>query len=121
MTMSGPIRPPIQLMAFPFRIAPNGFVATVLDDTDEEYAQELEVLIGTHLGERHLVPQYGVEDLAFDPTPITTVAAQVEKFGPPVEITNITINDIDEEHTDIEVDFDQITADTANADYLYGI
>lgn len=108
------------LLAFPFRINPNGSAAVQEDDTEQYYAAELAVMIQTEPGERLLVPGYGVEDLAFDPFPIMTLRAQIEQYGPPVVIQDTIMLQLDEETLAITVQFDLVSADDLDAEFILG-
>lgn len=52
----------MDLLAFPFRLRPDGSAATVLDGTDEAHAQDVALLCLTRKGERPLVPDYGTTE-----------------------------------------------------------
>lgn len=54
-------------LAVPFRLARDGSVATVDQDSDIELLQTVGVLIDTRPGDRQVVPDYGVDDLTFVP------------------------------------------------------
>lgn len=80
------------MLAFPFRVLPNGRVAQVEDDSDESAAQELALLLLTRTGERPLIPDYGTTDPAYDTTGATRddVIAAVSAFVPDVEVVDVT-------------------------------
>lgn len=94
-----------RLIAYPFRIAPNGYVH-VRDDAEENYyAGELANLLLTHPGERPFVPDYGVDDPTFDEFSPEAVAAKIDMFGPPVSVENVTMTYPRDGVLDIEVSF----------------
>jgi hypothetical protein len=78
-----------RVLSFPFRLAANGSVVTVEQDTEQANAEELGTLLGTLLGERPLVPDYGVDDSTFGELDEGAVVAAVELFGPPVTIESV--------------------------------
>ena len=86
-----------RLLAFPFRVAPNGSAATVEADTDDAYAQELAILLGTRLGERPLAPEYGVDDATFGELDEAQVVAAVEAFMPD---TAVRVLDVETDYPD---------------------
>lgn len=53
-------------LALPFRVERNGKVAVLEQDTLDEIAQSVLVLLLTHRGQRLEVPDYGIQDLVFD-------------------------------------------------------
>ena len=95
------------LMVFPMHLSPSGRIV-IADDADDDYmAGELAMLLGTWPGERVLVPDYGVDDPVFDPTPMpaSEVAEKVEMFGPPVMIEDVTLENVSDMECDITVDW----------------
>lgn len=80
----------VYLLAYPMRVANNGTMAAIEDGTEEYYAQELAGMLRTEKGERELVPEYGVDEITASNMDKLNLASQVELFGPPVEITNVT-------------------------------
>ncbi len=80
------------MLAWPFRVRPNGRVATVEDDSDEAVAQQLALLMLIEPGERPLVPEYGVPDPTYDLAGAdgTTITAAIAAFGPQVTVDDVT-------------------------------
>lgn len=81
----------MELLSHPFRLEANGAVATVEDDTEEAYAEGIAVLALTRKGERDLVPDFGLTDPAFDELSLAELNVGLADFGPPVEVTDVTI------------------------------
>lgn len=79
----------VKLFSYPFRLNPDGTVATVDDGTDY-YGDELAMLILTLPGERELVPEYGIEDPTFSSVSSAELAEKITLFGPPIDIVSVT-------------------------------
>lgn len=94
------------ILAHPFRITPGETVATVEADTDAAYAQHLAVLISTSLGERTLVPAFGLPDPAFRGLRREELQARVELWGPPVSIVGVASEPIAGGQQQVEVTFE---------------
>lgn len=78
------------LIAFPFRLTPNGAVAVLEEGTSDYYANELAVLMLTQPEERPLVPEYGMDDQTFNTVyDRQQLEDKVRMFGPPVTITGL--------------------------------
>lgn len=70
-------------LAFPFRLERDGSAAVLEQDTLDEVAQSVQVLLMTHEGERLEVPEYGVADLVFAAEPdLEGISAAVEEWEP---------------------------------------
>lgn len=93
------------ILAYPFTILPGGRVATVDQDSDAGHAQQLASLIATRLGERVLVPTFGVPDPAFSTLDGNDVAAAVELFGPPVRIVSVETGPVRSGTAEVTVEF----------------
>ena len=80
------------VLAHPFRLTGNA-VATVDDTSDAGAAQEIALLCATRIGERDLVPGYGIPDPAFDQLELGVVNAGLALYGPPgVTVTDLSIS-----------------------------
>lgn len=94
------------ILSHPFRILPNGAAAAVEQASDEAHAEQLAVLALTRRGERDLAPGFGLTDPAFaggfEPTEL---AAAVAAFGPPVELTAITVEAVSDSVIGVRVEF----------------
>lgn len=70
-------------LSFPFRIGRDGAAAVVEQDTLDEIAQSVQVLMMTRQGERLEVPDYGIADLVFqDDLDLDSVSAAIEEWEP---------------------------------------
>lgn len=81
------------IIAFPFRYAPNGELVTIPDGSDAEINQHIAMLLLTRVGERMLVPQFGIPDPAFAGIDMSDVQAGLNTFGP----AGITVRELDPE------------------------
>lgn len=93
------------LISHPFRLAPAGVVATVDDTSDQYIAEQLAMLILTKPGERPLVPDLGVSDPTFIGFDGSTLQEQVDAFGPPCRILDVTITPASDTRQDVEITF----------------
>lgn len=112
------------LIVFPFRIGNSGSVVTADDGSDELYAAELSLLMQTRPGERPSAPYYGINDPTFDEFQESSLVSAIANFGPPVVISGVVSEWVDQETMDVTVTFtantpgDQTT--TSLADYEMG-
>lgn len=81
----------MQLLSHPFRLEASGAVATVEDGTEEAAAEGIAILALTRLGERDLVPGFGISDPAFDTMSIDELNVGLSEYGPAVTVTDVTI------------------------------
>lgn len=95
----------LSLLAYPFRLASNGRVATVEAGSDEQYAQELAVAVLTRPGERVLVPEFGIADPVFAGFDDDALRLHVDLFGPPVDVARVDIEFRDDHTQDVVVHF----------------
>jgi hypothetical protein len=70
------------LIAFPFAVGPDGAVVTVEDGSDLFVEQQLQVIVGTRLGERPMCWPFGIPDPAFDEIQPGDVQAVLDDYGP---------------------------------------
>jgi phage baseplate assembly protein W len=61
--------------AFPFQLGKDGAFQVVEQDSLDEIVQSVQVLVGTQLGSREELPEYGIEDPTFS-APVDVVAIQ---------------------------------------------
>lgn len=97
----GPMAP---ILSFPFRIA-GGKAVHVEESSDAGRAEMLAVLLSTRIGERPMVPGYGVTDPTFDELDAGEVAAGVALYGPAVVITGVDTVFTDAASMDVTVSF----------------
>jgi phage baseplate assembly protein W len=83
-------------LAVPFLIGLNGAAVTLAQDSAEEVAQSVKVLLSTRPGDRAVVPGYGVPEPTFAPTAdpvdaalVIAAAAEWEPRADPEVITRI--------------------------------
>lgn len=70
-------------LAIPFRIERNGSAAVIEQDTVDDVAQCVEVLLSTVEGERIELPSYGVPDYLFKVNfNIPAIMGQIEQWEP---------------------------------------
>lgn len=81
----------MDLIAHPFRLEPNGSVATVEDGTEEAAAEGIAVIILTRKGERDLVPDFGLTDPTFDELSLAELNVALADFGPDVIVTDVAL------------------------------
>lgn len=96
-------------LSVPFEIDQRGHARTLDQDSDEEILQSVRVLIDTRPGERLIVPDYGVDDLAFvGPADIGEewLADAVAEWEPraTVEVARTAINESGRTEALVEVD-----------------
>lgn len=79
---------------FPLRVAPNGSMRVVEQDTVEEIVQSVSVFLRTKQGERIELPGYGVEDPTFKVDfDLQVVTAELLDWEPRAEV--IMTDDVD--------------------------
>lgn len=93
------------LIAFPFRIAPAGNVATNPQGSTDYYAELLAVLIGTKPGERQQVPLFGLSDPTFSTVDEHELSSKVAVFGPPVRVLSVNTRYTSSTTQDVSVEF----------------
>lgn len=95
-----------QALSFPFRLLPNGQAATVEQNSDEGDREGIVQLALTRIGERQLVPGFGLPDPNFSGFEVTELAAGLAIFGPPVTPTAIDValeaGDVQRVHLEFE-------------------
>lgn len=94
-----------RILSYPFRLQTNGEAATVEQGSDEANAEQLAVLVLTRIGERALVPSYGVEDPAFGALTLGDVVAGVAMFGPDVQIESVETSYPTETAQEVDIAF----------------
>lgn len=94
-----------KLLAFPVRLTKTGAFESI-EDGEDYYPQELAGLIQTRLGERQLVPEYGIEDPTFSEMDRMAIQTKVDMFGPPVEIDEIKITQVNDRDISLDVEYD---------------
>lgn len=77
------------ILRFPLRLAANGSLATVEQQSDDGAAQEIAVLCMTRPGEHPLDPGFGITDPAFEGINQTDIVAGVTFYGLEVDIVDV--------------------------------
>lgn len=75
-------------LAFPFRLSGDGTVAVVEQDTLDEVAQNVEVIVRTRTGTRIEIPEFGIDALLFgqvDGDDAESLLQQVARWEPRAE------------------------------------
>lgn len=95
-----------RILSHPFRLLANGAAATVEQDTAEANAEQLAVLVLTRIGERQLVPGFGLSDPTFAALSPTQLHAAVAEYGPPVVIRQVDAAAVNDSTTALTIGFD---------------
>lgn len=95
-----------RILSYPFRLWPNGSAVTVEQDTETADAEQIGVLGLTKLGERPLVPGFGLSDPVHSGFPATELAAQIAEWGPPVRLHDVRVVADTADTQTVEVTFD---------------
>lgn len=80
-----------RILSHPFRLVPNGAVATVEQESDQGDAEQIAVLVLTIRGERPLAPGFGVTDPTFGGFAVSEVVAGLTVYGPPRSIVEAIV------------------------------
>lgn len=97
----------VQLIAHPFRLGGDGRVETHEQDSDAYLAERIALILGTHLGERPLVPAFGVSDPAYDALTLPSIQNQMTIFEIPATITSVDRDDVSESTSSYRVTFER--------------
>lgn len=97
----------VQLIAHPFRLGDDGRIQTHEQDSNAYLAERIALVLGSRLGERPLVPAFGVGDPTFDGLTLASVQNQMVVFEIPAVITNIERDDISDSTTSYQVSFER--------------
>lgn len=93
------------LLSHPFRLAPNGQMATIDDSSDEYIAERIGMIISTRPGERPMVPLFGIDDPAYDDLSLPALQVQMELFEIPAIIEDVDEQPASYDMTNVEVSF----------------
>lgn len=97
----------MDVLSHPFRLSPTGEVATVLDGSEQANAEALAVLVSTRIGERVLVPGFGITDPVFGGLDPAEVNAGLATYGPPdVTVTAIAVDYPNDTAAAIRIEFE---------------
>lgn len=81
-------------ISFPFRVTSTGRVATVAAGSVEQQQELLAKLLLVRPGERHLAPEYGLDDPAFGGFADVGLADAVRTFGPDVDLQAVEVTPV---------------------------
>lgn len=96
----------VDVLSHPFRFGPNGRAVTVTQDSDDQRAELLAVLILTRPGERPLTPGFGTPDPAFVGLDVAALEAATNVFGPDVRVTDVRIDITGPASQDVTIEFE---------------
>ena len=96
----------MQILSHPFRLASNGTVATVEQDSDQGRAEQLAVLCLTRIGERDLAHGFGITDPTFNGVDTAEIVAGLAEYGPPIELRDLQASYEDDSTQLVQIDFE---------------
>lgn len=82
-----------RILSHPFRLAINGTIATVEQQSEAADTEQLAIVALTVLGERPLAPGFGISDPTYATVEPGEVVASAAVYGPAVTIRTIDIRD----------------------------
>lgn len=92
------------VLAFPFRLAPDGRAAAVEQGSDEYIHQMISVLVQTEVGERPMCWQFGVPQPAFSEISIADVQVAIDDWGPTgIDVTDVTTTPVSDQISTVHV------------------
>lgn len=80
----------MRIISFPFRLTANGDLASVEQNSAQGAAEQIAMLIQTEIGERVMLPSFGVTDMTFHRPDEGEIALGVALYGPQVTVTSVT-------------------------------
>lgn len=92
-------------MSVPFRIR-YGRVATVDQASDMARAEQISVLARTHLGERPLVPNFGITDPTFRQFDPNELQLGIDTYGPPAARLSVSARYPSDRQLEVVVGFE---------------
>lgn len=95
----------MRLISYPFRLNPNGSIATVEQESDQADAEQIAMLCLTEKGERVMVPAFGLTDPSFAGLDTGELALQIALYGPDVSISSVTAYYPDDATLKVNVEF----------------
>lgn len=82
----------MDVLSHPFRLAPDGTAATVVDGSTQANTEALAVLTLTRKGERVFVPGFGTTDPAFGGLDVAELNSTLATYGPDtITVTDVTV------------------------------
>ncbi len=95
-----------QILSHPFRVGGNGSIATVDQNSDQANAEQIAILVLTEIGERPLIPGFGITDPTFSSLDPAEVAAGLTAYGPDVQVIDVRVRDESDSTQLVNVDFE---------------
>lgn len=95
----------MRLFSYPFRITPNGSIATVEQYSSQYTAEQIAMITLTEKGERQLIPNFGLVDPTFLGVNVGDLSLQVSLYGPDVSISNLSAYYEDDSILTVKVEF----------------
>ena len=95
-----------RILSHPFRLLPNGQIATVEQDTDAGDREQIAVMALTIRGERPLAPGFGVTDPVFGGFDVGELNAGLAVYGPPRTIVDAQVRHTSETEQVVDLSFD---------------
>lgn len=95
-----------QLLSFPFRVDKTGYAVTGDDESLGYCAERLSIILGTRPGERVMVPDFGINDPAFEGFTTQAMTVQIAQFGLPVEIGQVKRSYVNDAQENVIIEFD---------------
>lgn len=95
-----------RILSYPFRLGPSGEVVTVVQESEAADQEQVGVLALTVLGERLMLPGFGVTDPRFGGYLPAEIAAGVATYGPPVQIHAVETEFLDETSQIVRIHFE---------------
>lgn len=95
----------MNLISYPFRLKPNGSVASVDQNTPQADAEQVAMLLLTKKGERQLVPGFGISDVTLGMLDVNEVASAISVYYPGLNITGIRPVWVNDGFLSVEVEF----------------
>jgi hypothetical protein len=82
---------PARLLTHPFRILTSGVCATAEQGSDDYITSQLQVIVGTRLGERDMCEPFGIPNPAYANLTAADIQTCLDQFGPDgVTVTTVT-------------------------------
>lgn len=80
-----------RVISFPFRVGPDGSIATVEQGSDADVEEQIAIAMLTQRGERIQCPTFGVADAAFAGFQLGALQRHLLDFGPAVQVTALNV------------------------------
>lgn len=94
-----------RVLSFPFRFNGAGRAATVEQDSDTYYSQQLATILLTIQNEREYIVEFGMPDMAFDGFMHSAFNNQVEEYLSGITDIDVEIVDVTETTQRVEIRF----------------